>query len=409
MGQPAVQAAPPASPETPTVPATPGRLFLDCLLLGVTAWGGFMALLAQAQNRFVQHRRWLSEGEFADLIALVSLLPGPQAVNALALMGHRLLGWAGFTAALLGIVAPGFAIVSALWWGYGWLQAYPHWQQALTWGVLAPLAMILAQAAFTQAKKATPGWKERALAAVAAALLLALPFGAAPLLVMAGAALVARLAWPAPALKGQAPRDKLRTRTWLLCLAPAGLAVFQLWPDLLPAARSSQLGLAFAGLSTTLFGGGLVMVPLLEDLVVQRLHWLDGAGFSAALAASQLTPGPILSVATFTGLQAGGLAGALAATAGIYLPTALITVGAGGLAAHLQHAQGFQHAMLGVRCAVVGLIAGAALSLLWRLPLLALPAACGLWLAVAALLVLRWRQPPWVSLGVGVLLAWVTL
>jgi chromate transporter len=404
MGAPEASASanPPAGPSA-------GRLFLDCLLLGFTAWGGFMALLAQAQTRFVQHRRWLSEAEFADLIALVSLLPGPQAVNALALMGHRLLGWAGFTAALVGIVAPGLTIVSALWWGYGWLQAYPQWQQALTWGVLAPLAMILAQAAITQAKKAAPGWKERALAAAAAVGLLAWPFGAAPLLVMAGAALVARLAWPAPALKGAAPGGTLRTRTLLLCLAPAGLAIFQLWPDLLPAARHSQLGLAFAGLSTTLFGGGLVMVPLLESLVVQRLHWLDSAGFSAALAASQLTPGPILSVATFTGLQAGGLLGALAATAGIYLPTALITVGAGGLTAHLQHAQGFQHAMLGVRCAVVGLIAGAALSLLWRLPLQTMPTASALWLVVAAALVLRWKLPPWLSLGVGVVLAWVML
>eukprot|EP01035_Chromulina_nebulosa_P062121 gene62121-84958_t len=121
------------------------RLFADCLLLGLTAWGGFMALLAQAQERFVRQRRWLGEAEFGELIALVTMLPGPQAVNALAVMGHRLLGWPGFVAALAGIVLPGVAIILSLWLGYSQLAGYPGLLQALTLGVLPPLAAILGQ------------------------------------------------------------------------------------------------------------------------------------------------------------------------------------------------------------------------------------------------------------------------
>jgi chromate transporter len=393
----------------PAQPATPARLFVDCVVLGLTAWGGFMALLAQAQVRFVKQRRWLGEQEFLDLIALVTMLPGPQAVNAIAAMGHRVAGWGGFVAALAGIVLPGFAIIVGLWFGYTALSDRPDLLLALTVGVLPPLAMILAQAAWAQSKKAAPGRREKALAVVAAVLLLAIPSWAAPIYLLALGAVVARLFWPAPAVGLATAGRTLRPLEMVLCFAPLGLAVFQLVPALLPEALVARVGLVFAGLATTLFGGGLVMVPLLEGLIVDHLGWLSHASFSAGLAASQLTPGPILSIATFTGMEVAGLAGAFVATLGIYLPTALVSVGASGVAQRLKGARGFQHAMLGVRCVVVGLIAGAAASLLLKLPLAAHAWQCGLLVLAAWALVWRFKLPPYVSLPASVALAWVLL
>ena len=398
----------PLTESTPT-PVSKGRLFADCALLGLTAWGGFMALLAQAQERFVKQRKWVSEKEFLDLIALVTMLPGPQAVNAIATMGHRVAGWGGFAAALAGIVLPGFCIIVALWYGYSMLSGHPSVLRAVTVGVLPPLAMILAQAAFNQAKKATPGAKEKTLAAAATVLLLVIPYWAAPIYVLAFGAAVSMVFWPGPKQAEQGSGRRLKPLEMLLCFAPVGLAVFQLVPALLPDALVAQVGLAFAGLGTTLFGGGLVMIPLLEGFIVDHLKWLDHAGFSAALAASQLTPGPILSVATFTGMQAAGLAGALAATIGIYLPTALISVGVSGVADRLKGSRRFQHAMIGVRCAVVGLIAGAAISLLLKLPFKAVPWQTMAMVAAAYFAVWRFKQPPYISLPIGVALAWLLL
>ncbi|PTT89021.1 chromate transporter, partial [Pelomonas sp. HMWF004] len=154
MSQPLPSPAP--DPLATATPYAPLRLFLDCILLGLTAWGGFMALLAQAQQRFVKQRGWVAEKDFLDLMALVTMLPGPQAVNALAVMGHRLGGWLGFAAALVGIVLPSFFIILALWWGYAALAGQPQLQRALMVGVLPPLAMILANTAWNQSKKATP-------------------------------------------------------------------------------------------------------------------------------------------------------------------------------------------------------------------------------------------------------------
>jgi chromate transporter len=390
-------------------PPKKSRLFADCALLGLTAWGGYMALLAQAQERFVKQRQWLTEKEFLDLIALVTMLPGPQAVNAIAVMGHRVAGWGGFAAALAGIVLPGFCLILALWFGYSLLAGYPGVLRAVTIGVLPPLAVILGQAAFNQAKKAAPGRKEKALAATATGLLLVIPFWAAPVYVLAFGALVSLWFWPAPQQAEHAPGRRLKPLEMLLCFAPAGLAIFQLVPALLPQTLVAKVGLAFAGLGTTLFGGGLVMVPLLEGLIVDHLGWLSHAGFSAGLAASQLTPGPILSIATFAGMEAAGLAGALAATIGIYLPTALICVGVSGVADRLKGSRRFQHAMIGVRCAVVGLIAGAALSLLMKLPWQAAAWQMGALVAAAYLTVWRMKLPPYVSLPIGAALAWLLL
>ena len=387
------------------------RLFADCALLGCTAWGGYMALLAQAQERFVKRRQWIAEKEFLDLIALVTMLPGPQAVNALAVMGYRVSGWSGFVAALSGIVAPGVAIILALWWGYASLAGHPDVLRAVVVGVLPPLALILGQAAANQAKKATPERRHRVLAAACALLLLLLGsrFWAASLCVLAFGALVSLLSWPAPAVAEPAPGRRLRPLQLALCIAPAGLAAFQLFPALLPQELVAKVGLAFAGLSTTLFGGGLVMVPLLEGLLVGHLGWLSHDSFSAGLAASQLTPGPILSIATFTGMEVGGVAAALAATVGIYLPTALISVGVSGIADRLKGARRFQHAMAGVRCAVVGLIAGAALSLLAKLPWQAFAWQNLVLIAAAYGMVWHLKQPPYISLPVGALLAWLLI
>lgn len=385
--------------------ATKTRLFADCVLLGLTAWGGFMALLAQAQARFVDQRRWVTEKEFLDLIALVTMLPGPQAVNAIAVMGHRVAGWGGFLAALVGIVLPGFCIILALWFGYSQLAGHPDVLRAVTIGVLPPLAMILGLAAFNQAKKAAPGRGGKLLAGAAAGLLLLIPVWAAPLYVLAFGALMALVFWPAPPEAPVVAARRMRPLELVLCIAPAGLAVFQLLPALLPQLLVAKVGLAFAGLSTTLFGGGLVMVPLLEGLIVDHLGWLDRAGFAAGLAASQLTPGPILGIATFTGMQAAGIAGAVAATVGIYAPTAVIAVGVSRFTDRLKGLRRFQHAMLGVRCAVVGLIAGAGVSLLLKLPLQGFGWQSALLVVAAYLVVWRWKQPPYVALPVGVALA----
>jgi len=106
-------------------------------------------------------------------------------------------------------------------------------------------------------------------------------------------------------------------------------------------------------------------------------------------------------------MEIAGLAGAIAATVGVYLPTAVIAVGVSGVADRLKGSRAFQHAMIGVRCAVVGLIAGASISLLLKLPFRAFSWQSAVLVAAAYLTVWRFKRPPYIALPIGVALAWL--
>ena len=108
-------------------------------------------------------------------------------------------------------------------------------------------------------------------------------------------------------------------------------------------------------------------------------------------------------------MEIAGWGGALATTVGVYTPTAVIAVGVSHAADRLKGLRWFQHAMVGVRCAVVGLIAGAAVTLWLKLPLRTAPIACAQLTAVALLLVFKFKQPPYVSIPVGMGLAWLLM
>jgi chromate transporter len=149
----------------------------------------------------------------------------------------------------------------------------------------------------------------------------------------------------------------------LRLVMPVALMAFYFVPHLLPDSLPARLLLTFAGMSPTLFGGGLIMIPLLQGLVVDEMHWLSPAAF-AAISASQMTPGPIVSSVIFAGFIVAGWMGALMAAIGIFAPTAVMTIGAVHLADRIKRLAWLRRFMRGVRAAVVGLIVAAALLLL---------------------------------------------
>ncbi|MDL2316556.1 chromate efflux transporter [Desulfovibrio sp. OttesenSCG-928-A18] len=383
------------------------RIFTDCIILGCTAWGGYMSLLAQAQTRFVTKRKWISDKGFLDMIALVSMLPGPQAVNAIALLGYRLRGWTGFFSALIGTVLPGFLFILFLWKCYYYFSDFQTLTRAVTIGVLPPLAMIIAKAAQMQALGSTRTLKEKILAAVCALSLLLLPYWGTSILVIIASALVAIFFWKKEVSQLEIPHKAMPVSHIVLCIIPVCFIIFNIFPSLLPDLLLAKIGLVFAGISTSLFGGGLVVVPLLQGLLINDFGWLEQSTFNVALAASQLTPGPVLSVATFAGMQLAGIAGAALATIGTYFPTAFITVGASSISEKFLSMPVFQKAMAGIRCAVVGLIAGAAITLLLKLPFGLYPLRVLLLVANAFFLVWFFKLPPYISLPLSCLLAWI--
>lgn len=128
----------------------------------------------------------------------------------------------------------------------------------------------------------------------------------------------------------------------------------------LSAGLLTKLFFTFAGMSVMLFGGGYVFIPMIQEVVVTANGWVTQAEFIDGIAMGQITPGPILISATFIGFKVAGLAGALVATIGIFLPPALIMVAATNGLERVKHSPLLQAALRGVRPAVIGMIFAAA-------------------------------------------------
>jgi chromate transporter len=161
------------------------------------------------------------------------------------------------------------------------------------------------------------------------------------------------------------------------------------------------LSAIFLRIGSVTFGGGLVMVPLIESEVVNTHHWLTHQEFADAFALGQITPGPVLITATFVGYRVAGTLGALIATISIFLPAFLITIAAGSSLRRFRNNKQVQSFLQGVAPAVVGLLVAAALSI----GRAGIHTWVGLTIMLLAIFVLVRFRPNafWVIFGAGVL------
>ena len=161
------------------------------------------------------------------------------------------------------------------------------------------------------------------------------------------------------------------------------------------------LSAMFLRIGSVTFGGGLVMVPLIESEVVNNHHWLTHQEFADAFALGQITPGPVLITATFVGYRVAGTLGALVATISIFLPAFLMTLAAGSSLRRFRSNKQVQAFLRGIAPAVVGLLVAAALSI----GRAGIHSWVGLAIMIVAMFVLVRFRPNalWVLLGAGVL------
>jgi chromate transporter len=357
-------------------------LFVLFLRIGCTSFGGYMALVSAMQDAVVGKRRLLTDQDVLDGVTLASILPGPVAINTVAYVGYRLRGAAGAFACVCGALLPAFVFMVAL------ARLYFRWGQLaqadrVFMGIMPAVAAIVLAAAWRMGRAAVRGWREAVIAAGAAVLLLAGSGVLVTLGIVVAAALAGRLwldaAGAAPAAPGVA-----RGNAGVLLATP--LVLLPLLGG--PVTVLVKLCGVFAGLSLLMFGGGYVSIPVLQHAVVDTYGWVTAREFADAMALTQLTPGPVLIGAAFIGLKVGGVAGAFAATVGIFAPSAVLLVGCAHRLRHWYAAPALQSALRGVRAAGAGMVVAAAVTIgrmaapVWLSPLL---------FALALLLMLRWR------------------
>jgi len=386
-------------PDTP--PGEPqklglGQLFAVCLRIGATGFGGVMALLSLLQEHFVERRKAVTREEFAEGVAIGQILPGPVAIDAATHLGYRLHGWLGAMAATVGMVLPAFLlmlILTPLYLTYG---VVPQAQGFLLGVRPAVVALILA-ASWRIGKRSTTSVGPVIIAVVVFGAMVA---GAYPILLVLLAGTLGILLCPTtqagpgarsrPAAAPGALTGGGASGPWrlLVIVVVAALVVGGgvLALHLSRHGGGGTLRLALVGLrvGTFVFGGGFVMVPLLEGYVVGPYPWLNHQQFVDAVALGQMTPGPLLVTATFVGYKVSGLLGAVVGTVSIFLPSFFMTIAASHHLNRIRRNFYVQRIVKGTEAGVVGLVVASAV-LLGRISIVSVPQAV---LAVAALVVL---------------------
>jgi chromate transporter len=319
-------------------------------------------MIEPLRRRVVEEKGWLSQREFLEGVAFCQVIPGATVVQLATYAGQRLKGVRGAWAAAAGFILPAFVLMTLL---TGLYLRFGHlaWVKTLSRGLNTAVIALLLQALWRLGRDLCRSWTELALAATA---LGAFALRGHYLAVFAGAGLV-RLCLPsgavpeAGAAHPAAPPPSLRELAVVAALL-AGAA--GLWLGLrLHSPLLAQLAALMAKVGFISFGGGYVMIPVLQREVVEHLHWLTLPQFLDGILLSYVSPGPLIILAAFTGYLVKGLAGAAVATVAIFLPPILIVVGLSPLFQQVKSGRGMRLFIRGVLAALAGMLAWTILTL----------------------------------------------
>ena len=277
------------------------------LWLGTVGFGGPIALAGRMQQDLVDGRGWVSREDYVEGLALAQLAPGPLAAQLAMYLGYVRAGILGATLVGIAFVLPSFLMVlalSAAYVRYGGL----NWMQAVFYGIGAAVIGIIARSA-VKLTKLTLG-KEPLLWGVFLVLAISTAWTSREIIWLVVAGGVLNLAVKA------IPAQRTSVASMVL---PLGLAVPASGPVL-------QIFLFFAKAGLFVFGSGLAIVPFLYGGVVVGHHWLNDRQFVDAVAVAMITPGPVVITVAFIGYVVAGVAGATAASLGVFLPVYLMVV-----------------------------------------------------------------------------------
>ena len=374
------------------------QVFVQFFLLGLTSFGGPVAHLGYFHERFVQRERWITTEGYADLVGLCQLLPGPSSSQVGMGLGLIRAGWLGGLAAWAGFTLPSaFLMVLAA----SLLAAHPQWIDG-GWmhGLMVAAVAVVAQAVLGLQRKLAPDRPRVSLMVAAAVLVLLVPRVWAQLLALLLGGLVGLWALTAPDQEPSAPQRLVvpLRRTVALGLLACAVLLFMALPLLSSPASPllvQQLS-AFLRTGALVFGGGHVVLPLLEQALVPN-GWVDLQQFLAGYGAAQAVPGPMFSFAAFLGfdLQPGllGIAGSAMALIALFFPSFLLIGGLLPFWSDLGRLAPMRRALLGINASVVGILLAALFQPVWQTGIRG-GAEFSLAL-VAFLLLVSWRQPAW--------------
>jgi chromate transporter len=325
------------------------------LRLGSLGFGGPVALAGYMHHDLVDARKWISDADYKEGLALAQLMPGPLAAQLAMYLGFVHYRTIGATLVGLAFVLPSFFMVVAIGWAYVRYGGLP-WMQSVFYGVGAAVIGIIAMSAYKLTKRSVG--KDKLLwviYGVAAAITVITETEIAWLFIVAGLVVLAVRAPPRWLQRGG-----MNALMATQASAGSGMASTVDWTLL------TQIGVFFAKAGAFVFGSGLAIVPFLYGGVVTENHWLTERQFVDAVAVAMITPGPVVITVGFIGYLILGLPGACIAALGTFLPCYLFTVIPAPYFKRYGKLPSLVAFVDGVTAAAIGAITGAAIVLAKR-------------------------------------------
>lgn len=398
------------------------QLVREFLILGMTGFGGGMAVIAQIRRVVVRQKKWLTDEEFLDAVLLAQSLPGANAANAISYIGLKLRGVRGALISVAVFILPSFVLMLALTVAHNYLFEIPDARRIFQ-GFNAAVVGLIAATTVRLGKTAMQQHWHLELGVGVAFLLIFTQTTVVEVVLLAGMTGFIIRTWktrlrhrvreqfkrerrdvartsraeqesrrqtaemiekgdrlaseyqldvgmkkrPGSMAEGETEPGEMResghrlNSSVLLIFAP--LFISLLWALLNRLMTVWQLATIFLRVGTITFGGGLVMIPQIEMDVCEVYRWMDHRSFADGMAFGQITPGPVLITATFIGYKVAGLAGAVVATLAAFLPSFVMTIIAGRSIDRFRTSFQVQAFLSGVAPAVVGMLTAAGVSL----------------------------------------------
>ncbi len=343
------------------------EVFFVFLKLGLTSFGGPVAHLGYFRKEFVEKRAWLSEADFASLIGLCQFLPGPASSQTGFGIGLLRAGWFGGLAAWLAFTLPSAMVMFAIAAKVGTLDGSVTGQKILHGLQLVAIAVV-AQAVAAMANSLCRDFSSRTLAVIGLLVVTLLPGSTGQISALIIGGLIGRYLLDRPAMPPAAmasPGVGLSQKAGILC----GIGFFVLLglAFIMPVFGTAQLFSAFYRTGALVFGGGHVVLPLLNQAVVQS-GWVSLKSFLAGYGAAQAMPGPLFTFAAYLGAIANGasasIAGALVALVAIFLPGLLLVAALLPFWHGLKDRPDVAMTMVGLNAIVVGMLGYALINLI---------------------------------------------
>jgi chromate transporter len=379
------------------------ELFKVSLKLGLTSFGGPIAHIGYFRDEYVNRKKWLDEKSYADLVALCQFLPGPASSQVGIGIGLMRGGLPGAITTWLGFTLPSalaLAIFAYLYQGYG--TSGSGWIH----GLQLAAVVIVAQAVWGMGKSLTPDRTRISIAVITAIVtLLWSSSWSQVLLIVAGG--LAGLAFYKEAPKETASELQIAISKKS---AAVSLTLFIGLLILLPLLRiiypTDWLALfdSFYRTGALVFGGGHVVLPLLEHEVVSP-GWMTEQQFLAGYGATQAVPGPLFTFAVYLGMAMKGWVGAAIALMAIFLPAFLLVIGVLPFWHSLRQRASAKRALFGINAVVVGMLLAALYNPVWT-SAVHTPVDFGIVL-IAFVLLMYWKLPPWLIVAFAALAGWL--